>query len=143
VALGVGDAVGVSVTARVGVGVGGSRVGSKVGGSGVGGISTVLVGSTGCTDVDGSAVSIGSMGSTVTSGPGSSPDRGSTCTLISGVASKPASRTEGVGVPGRPVNPPLPIHDPNMTALKPHNTMIEVTMAVDAFHKRRSARPGS
>jgi hypothetical protein len=70
------------------------------------------------------------------------PSIGSTCTLIKGFAKTPASSGEGVGVP-LPTRPPLPIHDPNSTASRPHITTIAPKMAVDAFHNRSSARAGS
>ncbi len=67
---------------------------------------------------------------------------GFTSTLMSGVARMPASSGDGVGVPLL-VEPPLPIHDPNTTALKLQSTTIAPKTAVDAFHRRSSARAGS
>jgi hypothetical protein len=64
-------------------------------------------------------------------------------TLINGVASRPASSAEGVGVPIRLLDPPAPIHEPNSAELNPHSTTTAAKIAVDAFHNRSSARAGS
>ena len=140
---GVGVIVGVAVGGTVAVGgiVGGTRVGISAGVSLIGGSVGGTTGSVGGASV-GTATTAGVLVGVGTSAEALSTN-GLDSTLIKGVASRPASSAEGVGVPARSLDPPEPIHEPNSAELKPHSTTKAAKIAVDPFHSRSSARAGS